>query len=613
MMLSTAALLGRALLMLLSFVGLCAGVRTRLKVNRFIAPYAVACGAIVALMLGGMLRILQPVFWALYALGFTGLIYSYIIRREKPEYGLIALLAVFAAFLVWRFYFCKFYGNDDISHWSLVTRHLLKYHAFPDKNTSYVFFQSYPLGAPVFVYYICRTIGSSEGLYMVAFNFLLGLMFLPVFSLISPKNRRCRLVAAACFVFLFHYFRNMTSLQVDITLPFMGIGTIAVIAHHRRDFRRALALALPGIIAVVYVKNSGMFFACMSVLCLLWTAKRSGVPARRLWVTGLACTAGFIGAYLLWVAHIRLSYPAALETKHAVSLTAYAAEIASKGSATALKVLRVLLGELLGFSMNQLLALAFALGCAGVVIFSCLTQPEQRAQLPKFFRAFVLCAAAYGVWFVLLCGMYLFSMPAEEALGAASFWRYNGSGLTYMMGLIAIVFFVFWGSEANARTGLSRLLSLASALFLLALAVVYPFPQAQRRVFALDRPTEYSVMRRGILAAREEYRLDNDDHFLIVCSPATEGFGVYANYYYQVKYEFETTGIHMIAEKDGQFLAGTWEDKDYCTDLQPFLGETIGQCDAVLVMDPSEAFEAQLSAFMEQHPVDIPVIRTYEY
>lgn len=613
MTMSILDLLGRALLMLASFTGLCAFVRTQLKVNRFIAPFAVCCSAIVLLMLGGMLRVLEPVFWLIYIAGFAGLIFVYGVRRQRPEYGLIAAMGLFVLFLVWRFYFCKFYANDDISHWSLVTRHLLKYDAFPDKNTSYVFFQSYPLGAPVFIYYICKTIGSSEGLYMVAYNFLLGAMFLPVFSLISPKNRRCRIVAVACFVFLFHYFRNMTSLQVDILLPFMGIGTIAAIAHHRHDFRRALALALPGVIAVVYVKNSGMFFALMGVICLLWTARRSGVPMRRQWKAGLLCTAGFIGAYLLWTLHIRLSYPAALETKHAVSLTAYAAEIAIKGGATALQVIQVLLGELLGFSMNQLLALAFALGCAGVAAFTCLTQPDQRAQLPRLLRAFALCAGVYGVWFVLLCGMYLFSMPTEEALGAASFWRYNGSGLTYMMGLIAIVFFVFWGSEANARAKLSRPLSAAAALFLVVLAAVYPFPQAQKALFALDRPTEYSDMRRGLIAAREEYQLDNDDHFLIVCSPTTEGFGIYANYYYQVKYEFETTNIHMIAEKDGQFLAGTWEEKDYCADITPFLEDVIDQCDAVLVMDKSEAFETQLNAFLETYQGDTPVIYAYQY
>jgi hypothetical protein len=55
------SLILRALLLGVSFLGLCVTARDTLKLNRFIAPCFVACSVICILMFGGMLRVLEEI------------------------------------------------------------------------------------------------------------------------------------------------------------------------------------------------------------------------------------------------------------------------------------------------------------------------------------------------------------------------------------------------------------------------------------------------------------------------------------------------------------------------------------------------------------------------
>ena len=617
MTLSTASMVFRALLIFVSFSGLCAATHKALKLNIFIAPYVTVCGIIITLMFAGMLRILEPAFWLLYAAGFAGVLYS-ILTPPRKFFGLgwvlMAAAIAFIAFLVWRFYFCPLYLNDDISHWALVSRHLLRHDCFPDRNAPYVFFQSYPLGSSVFIYYICKTLSSSEGMQLVAFNFLLAPLFLPVFSLISSKRRRlCYPVALAFFVFLFHFFRAPISMQVDHMLAFFGIGIIASITYYRDNPKYALLTAIPGMLAVVYVKNSGMFFALMGVLCLAWNARRHQAKCSTVLKIILFGTLGFIGAYLLWVLHIRLSFPAALETKHAISISAYAEEVSAKGVTVILQILKHLFIKFFQFTYSQALTFVFTIGCAATIVYGCFAVPACRKQFRKYWNALLLCAAAYAIWSVMLCGMYLFSMPEEEALKAASFWRYNGTGCTYLMGLTGIVFFLFWGRESQPVPKLLSVLPVCGILYLAAAVAAYPIPQAQNLIPGMDRPTVLSDIRRQLKTAREEYQLEDSDKYLVFCNPPEVQFAVYMNCLYHVKYEFETADILMIAEQDGLFLAGSTDDKDFYTDITPFLEEAMSKRDVLLLMNPSDIFESQLNSFLETYTGDIEVIRAYEY
>ena len=192
----------RCLLVFASFAGLCAALRVRFGLHRFVAPFTAACGVIVFLMLAGMAGLLRPALFALCALGLLGAAYAYLIRRARPEWRLILALAAVFALLYWRYSPCHFWRTDDFSHWGHAARHLLTTDRFPNGGDSYIYFQSYPLGSACFIYYLSRFVSDSEGFMLFAQSVLYVLLFLPVFSLVQRQRRVYYPILAALFLLL---------------------------------------------------------------------------------------------------------------------------------------------------------------------------------------------------------------------------------------------------------------------------------------------------------------------------------------------------------------------------------------------------------------------------
>lgn len=318
----TLLLLLRALTLCASFAGLCAEFRTLLKLDRFVAPFAAGCAVIAALMLTGMAGMLQVGFFTLYIAGFLGLIHVYAVRKIRPDFPLIGLMLVFAAALVWRFRGCPLHHCDDISHWGLVARTILERNALPSAATPTIKFQAYPVGSAAFIYYIGRTIANREDVFVIAQTFLMGISFLPMLSHIRNNRRWLYPVAAVAFLFLLQRNQYAVNLQVDWLLPFMGLGAIASVTRHRDDLPQAMTVTFLFCFAIVYIKNSGMFFALWTVIALLWAARRKGWKTSRLIALFAAGVAAFAGAYLLWSLRVKLAYPAGFDTKHAVNAAA---------------------------------------------------------------------------------------------------------------------------------------------------------------------------------------------------------------------------------------------------------------------------------------------------
>lgn len=604
----------RGLLLCLSFIGLCAFSRSTLKINRFCAPFFSACTVIMVLMLCGMLRILPYGFGALYIGGFAGLIYAYFIRRTRPDWALIAAFAAFSAYLIWRFWPCTLFRNDDVSHWGLVARYLLENDAFPDRTTSIVFFQSYPLGSASFIYYICRAVSNCEGLWLAAQNLLLGIFFLPVFAHIRGNRRWLVPITALLFVYLFKYNRVLVNLQVDWLLGFFGIGVGAAILSHKDDLRRALLIAIPAVCAVVYIKNSGMFFAMEAVIITACIARSHKLPRRKIAAIAVLGTLLFVGAYLLWTLHIRLSFSAALESKHAISLDAYAHQAAEKGGAFILDIAWKMLLSLIPRQFYQLFACAFMAAAFACVPLVCRFVPELRPVQKKLLLKLVACTAVYVVWYVMLYAMYVFSMPAAEATVLASFYRYNATGLLCMIGLTTITMLDFLSHPALKPGRAVKITGAAAVACCLAAAPFLDLANSNIYVQLLTRDTDLLPIRERLIAAREEYNLPKGGKYLIFAIDGAEDRPLYTTCY-QIKYELYTADQLLIAlMSDGAeqvYGYGVPNGNATIGDPRQFILDHINEIDAFLLIDEDPGMEALLADMPELAQCDTPIIYTY--
>lgn len=602
-----------ALLLLISFTGLCAAIRSNLKINRFFAPFVAVSGVICILMLAGMLHILKPACYVLYAAGFMGFVHTYFIRKAKPDYPLIAAMLVCVAMLSLCFYRLPVLRSDDFSHWGLVARHLLRYDAFPDSNATWVYFQSYPLGSAVFIYYVSKLIGNTEGMYLVAQAFLLGPLLLPLLAFINPRRKNCGAMYAVVALAFFAYFivlRTLQSLLVDILLSMFGIAMSASILYYKNDLKKALITAMPGMIAIAYVKNSGLFFSVVNAVLLGYTAVCCTGKRRSACLTSLTTAGISIGAYLLWILHIKISYPAALDTKHAVSLSAYANEASSKGHEEIGQIFSNMMSNLFKSPPITPIAIALIIGTIVLICLFCRRLPDGRQQQRRLLVHLGLCVAVYVLWLIMIFFMYIFSMPLGEALVSAGLERYNGTGIFYMVSLILLLLIPLCMREEIDSLLPIHLLHKAAPILCVILLIISCVWQPP--VFDFTFVSHCQDMRRGLQAARQEYQLQDGKKYLLYCDFNDSIMSAYKSYYL-AKYEFETTDLPIVAELNGEFATGTYFDHSICNDLQAYLSEHVDDCDAVIMLHPSENFEAELQHHKLSHNCSTPIIRAYEY
>ncbi len=627
MNLETLSLFFRALLLGGSFVGLCATARSALRLNRFIAPFFVASGIVVGMMLAGMLNILPYGFAALYLAGFAGLISTYGLRRVRPDWAMVGLLVAFVAALSWRLYPLRIARSDDVSHWALVARHMLRNDAFPDASTRTVLFQSYPLGSAAFIYYVGRTLENAEGVWLIASDFLTGVAFLPVLA--HMRGRRGLWPAAlGAFGFLFFFVRRVGTLQVDWMLGFFGVGMAASAGWECRDWRRAALAVAPAMLASVYIKSSGLCFAALGALCVACVAgKESGRAA--FWKAFLAGMGAAVAAYALWTLHVRLAFPAGMSTKHAVSLSAYAREAASKDARLIARIARQMLRRLLHPGATALAAMAFAAGC-GCACAWAWRKPALRGAARQFRNALLFAVAAYAAWQLMLFWMYICSMPAGEARRLASYARYNGTAIVLLVGMTVTALFDFacaWNAHPSRRA--LRAYAGAWAAAAVALALLFAaHPRLARPL--LDRDAGYCRQRACLRAARDALDLQPGAKVMVYWRDSANRLPAYTLFYY-VKYEYDAVDVCTIVHHDREPAAeGEYEfaevrplasveqvsdisvsleeETSYGDDPAAYVAAHIEAYDALIVADADPA----LAEFLRTYAGDTPIYRACE-
>lgn len=611
---TTLPLLIRALLIAASFTGLCAGLRVRFALDRFVAPLAACSGVILLLTILGTVNLLEPGAYALYILGFAGLVYAYILRRSRPQWALLLAMLLFIAFLVWHFYPAKLRHNDDFSHWGLITRFMLLRNRLPVGSDGVITHQSYPPGAAAFIYYVARPLANHDGMYIVAQNFLLGALFLPVFSLIHMRRRIFYPIAAALFFTFFCYSCRDRNLLVDELQVFFAIGAAAAVIRYRDDPRRALGAGLPASVAVALVKSGGLFFSVFTGLMLIHVIRRGKLRRGKLWCA--AVLAAPVLAILLWLLRVRLCFPSMETSAHAVSLTAYAQNLRGKGLAGAAQVLRAMLAAELQPTNWRMFNAAVLLLTAALLIVAARRLPKP--QRGPIYRALGFAAASYITWFLMLYCMYLFSMSSYDAQTLTSFYRYITTGVEYASALTALPLLVALQRE-DVRFPLP-LLRAASALSLLGMTgvlalLIWPGVQTPIDGF-FARQDQYTDLRRRIVTLREENELPYGGRYLLsfLYDPEIE----IRKFHYirsNIAYEFGDGDPFIIAAERSapeQQQIGRSREASDADGVLRYIAENIDGCDAFLIIDePAPELGAIIDTFLETYDGDTPVYRAY--
>lgn len=323
---------------------------------------------------------------------------------------------------------------DNFSHWGIVVKQILSTHAFPMAESALIDFKNYPLGIASFLYYVCRFSGHSEATMLTAQAMLVFSCFYAMFGIISEKKRFLLYAFMGLGLAALSFFNltiRINNLLVDFLLPIFTLAVFAAAYQYRKDPLRSLLICTPIAGLLTVTKSTGIIFAAFGFMYLFYMLiKYREAPfwRRFAWLSPTALL-GVSAPYLLWSLHMKTAF-SGVENKFdmqklPVQKTAdQINEIISLFWRSAIDLTTRPAIGILGFN---LLAIGASFFAARVM--------KKRWRLLK---ALIVLNAVLILYYVGILGLYLFSMPWDEASWLAGFERYASSIVVLFAGALVM-------------------------------------------------------------------------------------------------------------------------------------------------------------------------------
>ena len=497
------------------------------RVNRCFLPSMTIAFQVSVLFLGGILNLLPEMTYLLYIAGLAGLAYTVWKRkglgflRDYLSAGYFFLALVMAALA----FYCRgkiFSHYDNFSHWALVVRTMLEANRYPNFQDAVIVFQEYPLGSSTYIYFFAKLVGKSESVQMLAQAYMTTAAVLPLFAF---ANRKSVLPAAVMLVLvnlLFQYNTTIPSLLVDTLLPVMGVCGLAFAALYCRENHTGWSLFFSAcyMILMVQIKNSGLFFAALTALLILYYARKNGTLRK-----SILAVAAPVLSVLLWHKHCDLVFAQADTSKHALTVENFADMFARKSRGEIITIGR----SLVRFSVTNKDVWITVGFCVLVGILIWIFRKDLRK---RYIRFFFLLAALYFFYQVGMLFMYIFSMPTGEALVLAGSARYTKTILIAILYLAMIPAMTLL-SESGGRN-IFRWISAAGIIIGLLGVTALSLGEISLATRRPSDPTE----RNWIEEAGEAYGVPMYESY---CMPIPKYDSDYA--LYLLRYIFQTTNV----------------------------------------------------------------------
>jgi hypothetical protein len=348
---------------------------------------------------------------------------------------------------------------DNFSHWAVIVKNMSWQHALPDMHSIGIQFSAYPPGSALFIYAVCHHIGFTEAHAVLAQAFLITSAIMPLFAFVDTafwrkQWRQAGLLAAMMCLLALNFYNGpsaMTSLLVDNVLLLTGLATTIIIVTMAKTPVRATFLVWPLMCTTVLIKNSGMFFTAINTaLLLIFIVRWMRQPAShgkhqvqsmsRHLPAGLAAILTLLPylGFSMWSNHVKHTFTDGSMSKHAVSLQDYITTFHQKTAGDIAAIGREIIKRVFDFTdLHSASAMIVWNVVVLIVLFTLLRTAKPEIRLPLK-HTLITVDAIFAAYVVGVYLMYIFSMPKGEALALASFDRYLGTVINYLIGWLII-------------------------------------------------------------------------------------------------------------------------------------------------------------------------------
>lgn len=342
---------------------------------------------------------------------------------------------------------------DNFSHWAIVIKQMLSTNAFPDATSALVDFKNYPLGSSSFLYYICRFAGNSQGIMLAAQGVLIFACFYAMFGVITEKKRFLlfAFLAAGCSLLsIFNITIRITNLLVDFLLPIYTLVLFVMIYRYQREIEKACISIIPVAGLLMIIKSTGTIFAGIGILFLIYVwLKNRNKPS---WKNGLVVILSIGSAflpYLLWNIHMALKFQG-VENKFEVTAGSIRSVSGGKSPQEVHQILKLFVKSVFDITSRP------AIGILGFHVAAIIASVFAAVLLKKnwnLWKALIALDVVLIGYYLGILGLYIFSMPLDEALRLAGFERYASSIVVLFAGGLVLCATVDIENSFYYRTG----------------------------------------------------------------------------------------------------------------------------------------------------------------
>jgi len=445
--------------LLCSLSGYMMFTRDKLRLQAEFIPVFVFSAIACIVYFCGLAGFLLPGSAAVLAVGVILFVFSLTRRiRNRPNEGFrLSLFCV--GFAVGSLFFfqllltSRLIHYDNFSHWAIVIKQMLSTNAFPDAASALVDFKNYPLGSSSFIYFICRFAGSFQGIMLAAQGLLIFACFYAMFGVITEKKRFLlfAFLAAGCSLLsIFNITIRITNLLVDFLLPIYTLVLFVMIYKYQREIEKACISIIPVAGLLMIIKNTGTIFAGIGFLFLIyvWIKNRNKSYWKNGMVVILSIGASFL-PYLLWNNHMAIKFQG-VENKFEVSADSIRSVSGGKSPEEIHQIIKLFVKSVFDITSRP------AMGILGFHVAAIIASVFAAVLLRKswnLWKALIALDVVLIGYYLGILGLYIFSMPLDEAIRLAGFERYASSIVVLFAGGLVLCATVDIENSFYYRTG----------------------------------------------------------------------------------------------------------------------------------------------------------------
>ena len=426
-----------------------------------------------------------------------------------------------------------FLHYDNFSHWAIVLKPMLYEDRFPNFTDKIISFTQYPLGSSVWVYYFAKFTSNKEWIQMLGQNFAILSCILPIFSY-CKKNCYISLIFLFLSANIILFFNiEIIDLLVDTLLPIAGMAMLMFINNYILADRCQAYFAIPLMIWVLHIKNSGIFFVVIASFIILYQLITHKKYERCIIMNGLPYFTLF-----LWQKHCKYVFENAASSKHAMTFSNYQHVFSNKSVID----INTIVGNFIEFifNYNALKEMLLLLFISGIIVYMVDTDLKKIVKM-----IFVINLVMLATYFLGVLAMYLVSMPIKEALRLATVERYIKTILlcsfyTYMILMVKFL------SNTNLKEH-KQILSVVSLSC--ALLLFYFNSNTFNKTKSHFYPQDSQHVRIWTEKIINKYKLPKKKNYCFVVSDVINDRGYR---YHLGKYLLESKNITIIRPKENE-------------------------------------------------------------